>query len=76
MGSQQNNVSQSEDALHPKLNYIIMLIMNYCHKVVQKRFNGKIEFLLPWRSYKEGFGHVYSEYWLGMFENLFFFTYF
>ncbi|CAC5395411.1 Fibrinogen-like protein 1,Fibrinogen C domain-containing protein 1-A,Microfibril-associated glycoprotein 4,Angiopoietin-related protein 7,Ficolin-1-A,Angiopoietin-related protein 1,Ficolin-2,Tenascin-R,Ficolin-3,Fibrinogen C domain-containing protein 1-B,Fibrinogen C domain-containing protein 1 [Mytilus coruscus] len=33
--------------------------------VVQRRLNGEIEFMMGWRSYKEGFGHVYSEYWLG-----------
>ncbi|CAC5395410.1 Fibrinogen-like protein A,Ryncolin-4,Ficolin-2,Ryncolin-1,Tenascin-R,Fibrinogen-like protein 1,Angiopoietin-1,Tenascin-X,Fibrinogen C domain-containing protein 1-A,Ficolin-1,Ryncolin-3,Fibrinogen C domain-containing protein 1,Ryncolin-2,Techylectin-5B,Angiopoietin-related protein 2,Microfibril-associated glycoprotein 4,Ficolin-1-A,Tenascin,Fibrinogen C domain-containing protein 1-B [Mytilus coruscus] len=33
--------------------------------VVQRRFNGEIEFMEGWRKYKEGFGNVYSEYWLG-----------
>ncbi|XP_071177247.1 ficolin-2-like [Mytilus edulis] len=33
--------------------------------VLQRRLNGEIEFMMNWRIFKEGFGHLYSEYWLG-----------
>ncbi|XP_067939442.1 uncharacterized protein [Watersipora subatra] len=34
--------------------------------VFQKRFNGKVNFYRNWTEYKEGFGSVSDEHWLGL----------
>ncbi|XP_061191025.1 ficolin-1-like [Saccostrea echinata] len=33
--------------------------------VIQRRFDGTIDFSRPWNEYKEGFGSVHSSYWIG-----------
>lgn len=38
--------------------------INYV-KVIQKRFNGLVDFDRTWEDYKRGFGSVSGEYWLG-----------
>lgn len=41
--------------------------------VIQKRFNGKVDFNLFWKEYREGFGNIASEYWIGL-DNMFLLT--
>ncbi|XP_076100749.1 ficolin-2-like [Mytilus galloprovincialis] len=33
--------------------------------VIQKRFNGAVEFNRNWTDYENGFGDIYGEFWLG-----------
>ena len=33
--------------------------------VMQKRFDGSVDFYRDWKTFKNGFGDVYGEYWLG-----------
>jgi hypothetical protein len=41
--------------------------------VIQKRNSGKVDFNLFWKEYREGFGSIASEYWLGL-DNIFLLT--
>lgn len=41
--------------------------------VIQKRFNGKVDFNWFWKEYREGFGNIASEYWIGL-DNMFLLT--
>lgn len=34
--------------------------------VIQARYNGKIDFSRSWLEYKQGFGNIAGEYWLGL----------
>ncbi|KAI8513522.1 hypothetical protein Bbelb_078460, partial [Branchiostoma belcheri] len=34
--------------------------------VIQRRINGSIKFFRPWKDYKEGFGDLEGEFWLGL----------
>jgi hypothetical protein len=35
-------------------------------KVFQRRQNGTVDFTRNWQEYKDGFGNVNNEHWLGM----------
>ncbi|XP_029462735.1 microfibril-associated glycoprotein 4-like isoform X2 [Rhinatrema bivittatum] len=41
--------------------------------VFQKRSNGSVDFSRDWKDYRDGFGHVNTEYWLGL-ENIWLMT--
>ncbi|XP_028828308.1 microfibril-associated glycoprotein 4-like [Denticeps clupeoides] len=41
--------------------------------VIQRRMNGTVNFYRPWNDYKDGFGDLEGEYWLGL-ENMFLIT--
>ncbi|XP_076070826.1 uncharacterized protein LOC143042427 [Mytilus galloprovincialis] len=52
------------DALHPKPVYCVIQDGTKW-TVIQRRFNGSLDFCKNWTSYKNGFGNVHGEYWLG-----------
>ena len=41
--------------------------------VIQKRNTGKLNFNFFWKEYREGFGNIAAEYWLGL-DNMFLLT--
>ncbi|XP_036396360.1 microfibril-associated glycoprotein 4-like [Megalops cyprinoides] len=41
--------------------------------VIQRRMDGSVNFYRPWEQYRNGFGNVSGEYWLGL-ENIFLLT--
>ena len=34
--------------------------------VIQRRLNGEVDFDRSWKSYKEGFGDVNGDFWIGL----------
>ncbi|XP_076070830.1 microfibril-associated glycoprotein 4-like [Mytilus galloprovincialis] len=52
------------DRIHPKPVYCV-LQDGIKWTVIQRRFNGSVNFTRNWTSYKSGFGNVNGEYWLG-----------
>ena len=34
--------------------------------VIQRRTDGSVDFQKPWAAYKNGFGDLYTDFWLGM----------
>ncbi|XP_076085486.1 microfibril-associated glycoprotein 4-like isoform X1 [Mytilus galloprovincialis] len=42
-----------------------MTTENKSWTVIQRRYNGSVDFFRDWMTYKEGFGSVDGEYWLG-----------
>ncbi|CAC5416915.1 Fibrinogen-like protein 1,Ryncolin-2,Angiopoietin-1,Ryncolin-4,Fibrinogen C domain-containing protein 1,Angiopoietin-related protein 2,Angiopoietin-2,Angiopoietin-related protein 7,Ficolin-2,Ryncolin-1,Tenascin-R,Ryncolin-3,Ficolin-1,Angiopoietin-4 [Mytilus coruscus] len=52
------------DGIHPVPVYCIM-VNNEKWTVIQRRFNGYVDFYRNWDEYKSGFGSISGEYWLG-----------
>lgn len=52
------------DGIHPVQVYCIMA-NNETWTVIQRRFNGFVDFYRNWEEYKNGFGSISGEYWLG-----------
>lgn len=38
-------------------------------KVIQRRYDGSVNFYRDWNDYKSGFGSMNSEFWLGMLQS-------
>ncbi|VDI32690.1 Hypothetical predicted protein [Mytilus galloprovincialis] len=49
---------------HPMLAYCV-IEAGIKWTVIQRRTNGSVDFNRNWQEYKEGFGNVLGEYWLG-----------
>ncbi|CAG2188101.1 FCN [Mytilus edulis] len=52
------------DGIRPTEVYCVMA-NNEKWTVIQRRFNGFVDFYQDWNSYKSGFGSAAGEYWLG-----------
>ncbi|XP_055544840.1 angiopoietin-related protein 1-like [Wyeomyia smithii] len=59
--------------IHPELSTISSFLV-YCDHtvenggwiVIHRRFDGNLNFNRPWVDYRQGFGNLQSEYWLGL----------
>ena len=44
---------------------VIGCLMLSCSKVFQRRFSGDVNFTRNWEEYKQGFGDLDGDFWLG-----------
>ncbi|VDI57055.1 Hypothetical predicted protein [Mytilus galloprovincialis] len=49
---------------HPKLAFCV-IEAGLKWTVIQRRVNGSVDFKRYWQEYKEGFGNIHGEFWLG-----------
>ncbi|KAI0231798.1 Ryncolin-1 [Lamellibrachia satsuma] len=66
-GVRTNGVYQIYPLLedHPAAVFCDMTTDGGGWTVIQKRFNGEVDFYRGWNDYKKGFGSVFREYWWG-----------